>query len=157
MIKTILFIFVGIFFVGCVSNVSTLKNETLSEKDKIFYLKPTNIQNNVVSNYKVVNDNLILVSADKKNIIVKNVSNPNNYKIFSGYINEGVLGNVFDVTLDTQKKYLVSSGIFSTHNGKSGNIRIYNYNTEKIINTISTSVDPVNYVQFSKNNLYFNY
>ncbi|WP_323590293.1 hypothetical protein [Aliarcobacter butzleri] len=154
MIKTILFIFVGIFFVGCVSNVSTLKNETLSEKDKIFYLKPTNIQNNVVSNYKVVNDNLILVSADKKNIIVKNVSNPNNYKIFSGYINEGVLGNVFDVTLDTQKKYLVSSGIFSTHNGKSGNIRIYNYNTEKIINTISTSVDPVNYVQFSKNNLY---
>jgi WD40 repeat protein len=100
------------------------------------------------------NGDIVTASDDKTIRIWDSKSGAEKRKIL-GQIGAGIEGMIYAIALSSDEKYLAVGGFLDkSGNDQSGQIRIYNYQTGKLLNILKSHENIVNDLAFSQDNRY---
>jgi len=95
----------------------------------------------------------IISASDDKSIRVWDRDGKEKRKIL-GQIGAGVKGQIFAIALSSDEKYLAVGGYFTDVDSGGGAIRLYDYQSGKLLNILKSHTDVVNDLSFSSDGKY---
>ena len=134
-----------LFIQGCsLVPLSQISNLNHQQKQDITLQFDTRTHRAIVNDMIVVDNKHILTCSYDKTIILTNIETGKVEKKFLGEIGPG-FGQVYNIALSPDKKYLIAGGWFAEgggyNNDKEGWIRVYDFQTGKLITVLKGHID----------------